>query len=219
MKERKNRILRIQYMATWCDGKFDVNMMSSGVVRTRHHIRRFLHRSLVLKIKPNIGQTLGNSDKIERSLVRFFLSVIQLTWRLGPVFTGNLFFFAFLHKYPLLIGSLERSDRAESGISRTFEKKRIFWWSYEGKKKSDFEDPIYGYLMWWEIWRKYVSSEVVHTRHRIRRFLRRSLVLKIKPNIGQTLGNSDKIERRKIWLSLKGGPFWLLRLWRLSILV
>ena len=33
------------------------------------------------------------------------------------------FFFAFLHKYPLFIGSLERSDRAESGIIRTFENK------------------------------------------------------------------------------------------------
>ena len=32
------------------------------------------------------------------------------------------FFFALLHKYPLFIGSLERSDRAELGISRTFEK-------------------------------------------------------------------------------------------------
>ena len=66
MTERKNRILRIQYMATWCDGTFDVNMTSSEVVRTRHHIRRFLRTSLVLKIKPNTGQTLGNSDKIER---------------------------------------------------------------------------------------------------------------------------------------------------------
>ena len=37
-------------------------------------------------------------------------------------FHGKPFFFALLHKYPLFIGSLERSDRAESGISRTFEK-------------------------------------------------------------------------------------------------
>ena len=64
--ERKNRILRIQYIATWCDGTFDVNMTSLEVVHTRHHIRRFLCRSLVLKIKPNTGQTLGNLDKIER---------------------------------------------------------------------------------------------------------------------------------------------------------
>ena len=53
-------------MATWHDGTFDVNMTSSEVVRTRHHIRRFLRRSLVLKIKPNTGQTLGTTDKIER---------------------------------------------------------------------------------------------------------------------------------------------------------
>ena len=53
-------------MATWCDGSFDVNMMSSEVVRTRHHIRRFLRRYLVLKIKLNTGQTLGTTDKIKR---------------------------------------------------------------------------------------------------------------------------------------------------------
>ena len=53
-------------MATRCDGTFDVNMTSSEVVRTRHHIRRFLCRSLVLKIKPNTGQTLGTTDKIKR---------------------------------------------------------------------------------------------------------------------------------------------------------
>ena len=41
-------------------------MMSSEVIRTRHHIRMFLRRSLVLKIKPNTAQALGNSDKIER---------------------------------------------------------------------------------------------------------------------------------------------------------
>ena len=30
-------------------------------------------------------------------------------------FSQQTFFFALLHKYPLFIGSLERSDRAESG--------------------------------------------------------------------------------------------------------
>ena len=44
---------------------------------------------------------------------------------MGPVVTENLIFFAFLHKYPLFIGSLEISDRAESGISHTFEKTYI----------------------------------------------------------------------------------------------
>ena len=48
------------------------------------------------------------------------------------------------------------------------------------------------------------SSEVVRTRHHIRRFLRISLLLKIKPNTGQTLGNSDKIERRKIMAKSEG---------------
>ena len=48
------------------DGTFDVNMTSSEVVCTHHNIRRFIRRSLVLKIKPSTGQTLGTTDKIER---------------------------------------------------------------------------------------------------------------------------------------------------------
>ena len=53
-------------MATWKDGTFDVSMMSLEVIHTRHCMRRFLCRSLVLKIKPNTGQTLGTTDKRER---------------------------------------------------------------------------------------------------------------------------------------------------------
>ena len=45
---------------------FDVNMTSSGVVRTHHHIRRFIRGYLVLKIKPKTVQTLGTMDKRER---------------------------------------------------------------------------------------------------------------------------------------------------------
>ena len=56
MTERKNWILTIQYMAIWHHGTFDVNMTSSKVVRTRHHVLRFLRRSNVLKIKPSTGQ-------------------------------------------------------------------------------------------------------------------------------------------------------------------
>ena len=40
--------------------------MSSEVVRTRHHIRGFIRRSLLLKTKPNTGQTLGTTDKRDR---------------------------------------------------------------------------------------------------------------------------------------------------------
>ena len=43
-------------------------MTSSKVVRTHHHIRRFLHISMELKIKPNIGQTPGTTGKIERRI-------------------------------------------------------------------------------------------------------------------------------------------------------
>ena len=73
MRERNNWPLRIQYMATWHDGTFDVNMTSSEVVCSRHHISRFLCRSLVMKIKPNIGQTLGTMDKRER--IKIWLSL------------------------------------------------------------------------------------------------------------------------------------------------
>ena len=130
----------------------------------------------------------------------------------------NSFFFAFLHKYSLFIGSLERFDRAESVINRTFEKKyflvklwrkeKIGFW---GSNMATWHDGTFDVNM--------TSLEVVRTRNHIRRFLRRSLLLKIKPNTGQMLGTTDKIERRKIWPSLKGGPFWLMILWRLYILV
>ena len=96
MRETNNRPLRTQYMATWHDETFDVNMMSLEVVSTRHRIRRFLRRSPVLKIKPNIGQPLGTTDKRERRK--------NMAKSEGP-------------------NSLERSDRAVSETSRTFENK------------------------------------------------------------------------------------------------
>ena len=43
-----------------------MNMMSSEIVHIRHHIRRFLHIYLVLKIKLNTGQSPGTTEKIER---------------------------------------------------------------------------------------------------------------------------------------------------------
>ena len=44
----------------------NVNMTSLEVVRTVDHIRRFLRRYLVLKIKPSTGQTPDTTDKRER---------------------------------------------------------------------------------------------------------------------------------------------------------
>ena len=38
-----------------------VHMTSSKVVRTRHHIGRFIRRSLVMKIHPSTGQTPGTT--------------------------------------------------------------------------------------------------------------------------------------------------------------
>ena len=46
--------------------------------------------------------------------------IVHLTLRTS--FHGKPYFFALLHKYQLFICSLERSERAESGMSRTFEK-------------------------------------------------------------------------------------------------
>ena len=86
MKERNNRPLKIQYMAIWHDGTFDVNMTSLKVVRTRHRTRMFLRRSRVLKIKPNTGQTLGTKDKIERR--KIWLSLRD------PILTVTLKFFS-----------------------------------------------------------------------------------------------------------------------------
>ena len=59
-------------MANWHDGNFDVNITSSEIVCRRHHIRRFLRRPLVVKIKPNTGQTLGTTDKreIRRNMIK-----------------------------------------------------------------------------------------------------------------------------------------------------
>ena len=61
--ERNNWPLKIQYMTTSYYGTSEVNMTSSEVVHTRHHILRFLRRSLVLKIKPNTGQKIGNLEE------------------------------------------------------------------------------------------------------------------------------------------------------------
>ena len=66
MWERNISPLRTQDIFTWRYGQMYVNMTSAKLARTRHHIRRFPRRSLVLKIKPNIGQTIGTTDKRER---------------------------------------------------------------------------------------------------------------------------------------------------------
>ena len=46
-------------MFTWQYGHKYKNMTSSKRVRTRHHIQKFLHKYLILKIHPNSGQALG----------------------------------------------------------------------------------------------------------------------------------------------------------------
>ena len=64
-------------------GQMYVNMMSSKGVRTRHHIRRFLRRSLVPKIHTNTGETPGTTAEgkkksMAKSEGRDFLTVDTL---------------------------------------------------------------------------------------------------------------------------------------------
>ena len=55
--------LRTQYMATWLYGQKHKIMMSSKCVFTFHPMRRFLQKSLALKIHPNAGQMPGTGAK------------------------------------------------------------------------------------------------------------------------------------------------------------
>ena len=75
-----------------------------------------------------------------------------------------------------------------------------------GNKYFSPEDPIYLYLTGWADVHKFDFIKYVLTRHHIRRFLPRSLILKIHPNTGQTPGNKaewkktnkDKYEGRAL---------------------
>ena len=49
------------------NGQMYVNMTSSKGVRTCHHMRRFLRRSLILKVHPNTGQTPGTAAEGEKT--------------------------------------------------------------------------------------------------------------------------------------------------------
>ena len=91
MTEINNWPLRTQYMATQYDDTFDINMTPSEVVLTRNHIRRFLRRSLLLKIKPSPVQKIGTTDKRER--IKIWLSLR------GPILTGILKFFSKSEKF------------------------------------------------------------------------------------------------------------------------
>ena len=66
-------------------------MMSSQVVRTRHYIRKFLHRYLVLKIEPKTVQTIGTTDKRERRKIRLSLR--------GPILNIILLFTSKSEKF------------------------------------------------------------------------------------------------------------------------
>ena len=52
-------------MATIHDGTFEVNMMSSEVVHTRHHIRRVLRRLLILKQKKTQARRLSPRTRLK----------------------------------------------------------------------------------------------------------------------------------------------------------
>ena len=61
------------------------------------------------------------------------------------------------------------------------------------------------------------SSKVIRTRRHMRRFLRRSLVLKTKPSTGQTPGTTDKIERRKKWNDRYNSALCRYQRWQLEL--
>ena len=61
--ERNIWPLRNQYIFTWQNGQMYVHMTSSKVVCTCHHIRKFLHRSLVLKIHLSPCHKTGTTAK------------------------------------------------------------------------------------------------------------------------------------------------------------
>ena len=63
------------------------------------------------------------------------------------------------------------------------------------------EYPIYGYLTQWSEIQKTASSERVRTRHHMRRFLRKSLALKINPNTGQMTGTTDEGKKKNMTMS------------------
>ena len=130
----------------------------------------------------------------------------------------NLFFSAFLHKYLVFICSLERSDRGESGMSFTFEKK-YFLVKFDRKKNRFLRIQYIVTLHDGKFDVNMTASDVVRTRHHIRRFLRRFMVLTIKPNTGQTLGTTDNIERRKNMAKSEGRALLTIETLRLSIVV
>ena len=83
VRERNVWPLMTQYIFTWWNRQMCVNMTSSKVVCTRHHIRMFLRRSLVMKINPNTGQTpgtmaKGNKKDMAKSEGRVLLTVETL---------------------------------------------------------------------------------------------------------------------------------------------
>ena len=99
MREGNIWLLRTQCIFTWKYGQMYVHMTSSKVVHTPHHIRRFLHRALILKMKLNTGQTSGttaegkktNMDKYEGmglltvDTLKTFYCCIESPWcRMNP---------------------------------------------------------------------------------------------------------------------------------------
>ena len=78
-------------------------MTSSEVVRTRHHIRRFLHKSLVPKIKPNTVQTASRIEPrlILNSTLRYFFAGFVSVSRARRQKAASTFFIFISFIYPL----------------------------------------------------------------------------------------------------------------------
>ena len=104
--------LSTQCMATCIYGQKHKNMTSSKRVHTRHHIRRFILKSLSLKILLNIGQTPGTMAERKREKY-------GQVWR-GPLLTAILIFFWFWRK-PIMEDEhnifLPKSDKEEITVT------------------------------------------------------------------------------------------------------
>ena len=107
--------LRNQNMADWLYGHKHKNMASSKRACTHHHIRKFLRKSLVLKIHPNIGQTLGYTTEGKKEKYYY-------VWRdpNGPPFEYDLIFLC-VWKNPILSDEheifLPKSEKEEITVT------------------------------------------------------------------------------------------------------
>ena len=78
--------LRKQYIFTLQNRQIYVNMTSSKGLYSRHHKRRFLHISLILKIHPHISQNPGTTAKGKKTNMDNYQGRALLTVETSKIF-------------------------------------------------------------------------------------------------------------------------------------